>query len=60
MDVQINEVVTKVEVRDVEAVRKALLEDPQFRAVLKRWREEDERLHAQRTSDRSPSVKGGR
>jgi hypothetical protein len=60
MDVEINELTTKIEVREVEAVRKALLDDPIFRAVLKRWREEDERLHAQRNSDRAANAKGGR
>lgn len=57
MDVQVNEVTTKVDVRDIAALRKALLDDPQFRAALNRWREEDDRLRVQRTSDRAADVR---
>jgi hypothetical protein len=60
MDVEISELTARVEVRDIEAIRKALLDDPTFRAFLKQWREEDERLHAQRSNDRAASVKGAR
>ena len=60
MNVEISEMVTRIEVRDIEAIRKALLEDPAFRAFLKQWREEDERLRTQRASDRAANVKGGR
>jgi hypothetical protein len=60
MDVQINEITTSVQVSDVAPIRKALLEDPQFRAMLKHWREEDERLGAQRMNDRAASQKGSR
>jgi hypothetical protein len=57
MDVQINEVATTVEVRDIAALRKAMLDDPQFWAALRRWREEDERLRGQRDSDRAADVR---
>ena len=60
MDVEISELTTRVEVRDIEAIRKALLEDPTFRAFLKQWREDDERLRAQRSNDRAANVKGAR
>lgn len=60
MDVQINDVTAQVDVRDLDALRKALLDDPRFRAELKRWREEDDRLSGQRNNDRSANVRGAR
>jgi hypothetical protein len=57
MDVQINEVSTDVDVRDAAA-----LLDPRILARIvaevKRQLEEEDRLRAQRASDRSADVRG--
>ena len=57
MDVQINEVSTDVDVRDAEALLNPRVM-ARIVAEVKRQLEEEERLLAQRTSDRSVNGKG--
>jgi hypothetical protein len=59
MDVRINEVQTDLKVTDAEAMLTPRVL-ARIVAEVKRELEQDERLRAQRRSDRSSDVRGGR